>query len=56
MKRCFVVLFAVAIASAAFAQEDEGTGAAKGAQVNTTGKGYTAAYVIDAASGRVLFE
>src|SRR5438270_37627 len=56
MKRCFVVLFAAAIASAAFAQEEEGTGAAKGAQVNTTGKGYTAAYVIDAASRRVLFE
>jgi len=56
MKRCFVVLFAVAIASAAFAQEEEGTGAAKGAQVNTTGKGYSAAYVIDAASRRVLFE
>src|SRR5947209_11759167 len=56
MKRCFVVLFAVSIASAAFAQEDEGTGAAKGAQVNTTGKGYTAAYVIDATSRRVLFE
>jgi D-alanyl-D-alanine carboxypeptidase (penicillin-binding protein 5/6) len=56
MKRCFVVLFVAAIASAAFAQEEEGTGAAKGAQVNTTGKGYTAAYVIDAASRRVLFE
>jgi D-alanyl-D-alanine carboxypeptidase (penicillin-binding protein 5/6) len=56
MKRCFVVLFVAAIACAAFAQEEEGTGAAKGAQVNTTGKGYTAAYVIDAASRRVLFE
>ena len=56
MKRCFVVLFIAAIASAAFAQEEEGTGAAKGAQVNTTGKGYTAAYVIDAGSRRVLFE
>jgi D-alanyl-D-alanine carboxypeptidase (penicillin-binding protein 5/6) len=56
MKRCFVVLFVAAIASAAFAQEEEGTAAAKGAQVNTTGKGYTAAYVIDAASRRVLFE
>jgi D-alanyl-D-alanine carboxypeptidase (penicillin-binding protein 5/6) len=56
MKRCFVVLFVAAITSAAFAQEEEGTGAAKGAQVNTTGKGYTAAYVIDAASRRVLFE
>jgi D-alanyl-D-alanine carboxypeptidase (penicillin-binding protein 5/6) len=56
MKRCFAVLFVAAIASAAFAQEEEGTGAAKGAQVNTTGKGYTAAYVIDAGSRRVLFE
>jgi D-alanyl-D-alanine carboxypeptidase (penicillin-binding protein 5/6) len=56
MKRCFVVLFVAAIASAAFAQEEEGTGAAKGAQVNTTGKGYTAAYVIDAGSRRVLLE
>ena len=56
MKRCFVVLFAVVFASAAFAQEEEGTGAAKGAQVNTTGKGYSAAYVIDASSRRVLFE
>jgi D-alanyl-D-alanine carboxypeptidase (penicillin-binding protein 5/6) len=56
MKRCFVVLFVAAIASAAFGQEEEGSGAAKGAQVNTTGKGYTAAYVIDAGSRRVLFE
>ncbi|HSY51337.1 MAG TPA: D-alanyl-D-alanine carboxypeptidase family protein [Thermoanaerobaculia bacterium] len=55
MKRCFVVLVAAAIASAAFAQE-EGTGAAKGAQVDMTGKGYSAAYVIDVASKRVLFE
>jgi serine-type D-Ala-D-Ala carboxypeptidase (penicillin-binding protein 5/6) len=55
MKRCFVVLFVAAIASAAFAQE-EGTGAAKGAQVDMTGKGYSAAYVIDLASRRVLFE
>src|SRR5258706_15342513 len=56
MKRCFVVLFVVAIASAAFAQEEEGAGAAKGAQVNTTGKGYSAVYVIEPASKRVLFE
>jgi D-alanyl-D-alanine carboxypeptidase (penicillin-binding protein 5/6) len=56
MKRCFVVLFIAAIASAAFAQEEEGTGAAKGAQVNTTGKGYSAAYVIETAGKRVLFE
>lgn len=56
MKRCFVVLVVAAIASAGLAQEDEGTSAAKGAQVNMTGKGYSAAYVIDPASKRVLFE
>lgn len=56
MKRCFAVLFIAAIASAAFAQEEEGTGAAKGAQVNMTGKGYSAAYVIEPASKRVLLE
>jgi len=56
MKRCFVALFVVAIAFAAWAQEEEGTGAAKGSQVNTTGKGYSAAYVIEPASRRVLFE
>jgi D-alanyl-D-alanine carboxypeptidase (penicillin-binding protein 5/6) len=56
MKRCFVALFVVAIACAAVAQEEEGTGAAKGAQVNTTGKGYSAAYVIEPSSKRVLLE
>ena len=56
MKHCFVALFAVAIASAVFAQEEEGTASAKGAQVNTTGKGYSAAYVIEPASKRVLLE
>lgn len=56
MKRCFLVLFVAVFASAAFAQEEEGTGAAKGAQVNMTGKGYSAAYVIEPVSKRVLFE
>ena len=36
MKRCFAVLMVAAFATAAFAQEEEGTGAAKGAQVDTT--------------------
>jgi D-alanyl-D-alanine carboxypeptidase (penicillin-binding protein 5/6) len=49
-------LFVAAVACAAFAQEEEGTAAAKGAQVNTTGKGYSAAYVIEPVSKRVLFE
>ncbi len=56
MKRCLAVLFAAAIASAAFAQEEEGVAAAKGEQVNMTGKGYSAAYVIEPSSKRVLFE
>lgn len=56
MKRCLLVLFVAAFVSAALAQEEEGTGSAKGAQVNTTGKGYSAAFVIEPVSKRVLFE
>ena len=56
MKRCLVALAVLAISIPLFAQEEEAAGAAKGAQVDTTGKGYTAAYVIDATTKRVLFE
>lgn len=56
MKRCVVFCLALAVASAAFAQEEEGGAAAQGAQVNTTGKGYTAAYVIEPSTGRVLYD
>lgn len=56
MKRCVVALAVLAISIPLFAQEEESAGPAKGAQVDTTGKGYTAAYVIDAATKRVLFE
>lgn len=38
-----------------FAQSEEGPGQAAGAAVDTTGKGYTAAYVIDSATKQVLF-
>ena len=55
MNRCFAVLFAFALTVPMFAQE-EGGGVAKGAQVDTTGKGYTAAYVIEPTTRRVLFE
>jgi D-alanyl-D-alanine carboxypeptidase (penicillin-binding protein 5/6) len=55
MKRWLSVLFVLALAAPLFAQE-EGTGEAKGAQVDTTGKGYTAAYVIEPTTHRVLFE
>jgi D-alanyl-D-alanine carboxypeptidase (penicillin-binding protein 5/6) len=56
MKRCFAVLFALALAAPLFAQSEEGAGEAKGAQVDTTGKGYTAAYVIEPTTKRVLYE
>jgi len=55
MKRCLAVVFALALAAPLLAQE-EGAGEAKGAQVDTTGKGYTAAYVIEPSTKRVLFE
>jgi serine-type D-Ala-D-Ala carboxypeptidase (penicillin-binding protein 5/6) len=55
MKRCFVAILAAMVMSVpVFAQEEE-AGTAKGAQVDTTGKGYTAAFVMDAATRRVLF-
>ncbi|HEX9162043.1 MAG TPA: D-alanyl-D-alanine carboxypeptidase family protein [Thermoanaerobaculia bacterium] len=56
MKSCLAVVFATLIALPVLAQNEEGTGTAKGAQVNTTGKGYTAAYVIEPTTRRVLFE
>src|SRR5436305_6737461 len=55
MKRRFAFLIALALTVPLLAQE-EGGGVAKGAQVDTTGKGYTAAYVIEPATRRVLFE
>lgn len=50
--RVFVLSFLVAIPL--FAQNEEGPGQAAGAAVDTTGKGYTAAYVIEASTGQVL--
>ncbi|MFL6244623.1 MAG: D-alanyl-D-alanine carboxypeptidase family protein [Thermoanaerobaculia bacterium] len=43
------------LATPLFAQNEEGPGQAQGAAVDMTGKGYTAAYVIDAATRQVLF-
>jgi D-alanyl-D-alanine carboxypeptidase (penicillin-binding protein 5/6) len=56
MKR-LLSLFAVAALAATplFAQE-EGPATAKGASVDTTGKGYTAAYVIETSTHQVLFD
>lgn len=55
MKHCIGFVLAIALALPVAAQE-EGTGTAKGAAVDTTGKGYTAAFVIEPVSKRVLFE
>lgn len=55
MKLMKIALIALVLAVPAFAQEEEGPGQAQGAAVDTTGKGYTAAYVIDAKTGQVLF-
>ena len=55
MKRfVWVFLAAAVVALPLFAQEEEAAGAAKGAQVDTTGKGYSAAYLIEPSSKRVL--
>jgi len=53
MKRFLSFLIAIAIAMPVLAQE-EGPTSAKGAQVDTTGKGYTAAFVLEPSTRRVL--
>jgi serine-type D-Ala-D-Ala carboxypeptidase (penicillin-binding protein 5/6) len=55
MKRLLYTMIALAIAMPLLAQE-EGPATAKGASVDTTGKGYTAAFVIEPSTGRVLFD
>lgn len=56
MKSCFAILFVSLLALPVLAQNEEGTGPAKGARVDTTGKGYTAAFVIEPVTRRILFE
>jgi D-alanyl-D-alanine carboxypeptidase (penicillin-binding protein 5/6) len=50
-----VATFVFAGATPLLAQNEEGPGQAKGVAVDTTGKGYTAAYVLDMATKQVLF-
>jgi serine-type D-Ala-D-Ala carboxypeptidase (penicillin-binding protein 5/6) len=45
----------VTAATPLFAQNEEGPGQAQGASVDTTGKGYTAAYVLETSTKQVLF-
>ncbi|HYC93055.1 MAG TPA: D-alanyl-D-alanine carboxypeptidase family protein [Thermoanaerobaculia bacterium] len=54
MKVWKFALIALAIAAPVFAQQEEGPGVAQGAAVDTTGRGYTAAYVIESSTRRVL--
>src|SRR5205085_1753897 len=56
MKRLMFVLAAAALAAAPLVAQEEGPATAKGAAVDTTGKGYTAAYVVETSTRRVLFE
>lgn len=56
MKRLMSVLLVAAMAASAFAQQEEGPAAAKGSAVDTTGKGYTAAIVMEPNTRRILFE
>jgi D-alanyl-D-alanine carboxypeptidase (penicillin-binding protein 5/6) len=56
MKRCFALLIAASLAMPILAQEEGPASGAKGAAVDTTGKGYTAAFVIEPSTRRVLFE
>jgi D-alanyl-D-alanine carboxypeptidase (penicillin-binding protein 5/6) len=54
MKVWKFTLIALAIAAPVFGQQEEGPSVAQGAAVDTTGKGYTAAYVIETSTRRVL--
>ncbi len=56
LKHCLAAAFAFVIAVPILAQNEEGPAQAKGVSVDTTGKGYSAAYVIETSTGRVLFE
>jgi D-alanyl-D-alanine carboxypeptidase (penicillin-binding protein 5/6) len=55
MKRLLSVFLVALVALPLFAQEEGGAAPAKGSSVDKTGKGYTAAYVIESSTGRVLF-
>jgi serine-type D-Ala-D-Ala carboxypeptidase (penicillin-binding protein 5/6) len=56
MKRSFVLLVTLLLAMPLLAQQEEGPATATGAAVNMTGKGYTAAIVIEPTTKQILFE
>ena len=55
MKLWISTLLTVVLTVPLYAQGEEGTGTAKGSGVDTTGKGYSSAYVIEPTTKRVLF-
>ncbi|HUJ12951.1 MAG TPA: D-alanyl-D-alanine carboxypeptidase family protein [Thermoanaerobaculia bacterium] len=56
MKRSLTLLVVLLLAAVPLAAQEEGPATAKGASVNTTGKGYSAAIVVEPATKRILFE
>jgi serine-type D-Ala-D-Ala carboxypeptidase (penicillin-binding protein 5/6) len=54
MKFFKIALIAALVAMPILAQQEEGPAQASGAAVDMTGKGYTAAYVIESSTGQVL--
>src|SRR5258708_27097185 len=56
MRRRFALLVIFLFTVPLLAQQEEGPATATGAAVDTTGKGYSAAIVVDPATKRVLFE
>jgi D-alanyl-D-alanine carboxypeptidase (penicillin-binding protein 5/6) len=56
MRRRFALLVIFLFAMPLLAQQEEGPANATGTSVDTTGKGYSAAIVVDPATKRVLFE
>jgi D-alanyl-D-alanine carboxypeptidase (penicillin-binding protein 5/6) len=56
MKKRFALLVIFLFAIPLIAQQEEGPATATGTSVNTTGKGYSAAIVVDPSTKRVLFE
>ena len=55
MKVWKFALIALAIAAPVFAQQEEGPAVAQGAAVDESGRGFTAAYAIEASTRRVLY-
>ncbi len=56
MKRSFALLVTVLLTLPLLAQHEEGPATATGASVDTTGKGYSAAIVIEPSTKQILFE